>query len=66
MVVRKLSGWEVYGGHNQLQLVEVVKELYGQRKLFADASHNHGFLSLDTVRSQLAGRGIDLMSPAVA
>lgn len=44
VVFYKPSGWEVYGGHNQLQLVEVAKSLFGHQALFDDVTHHHGFL----------------------
>ena len=42
--VYKPRGWEVYGGHSQLQLVAFLLEQYGARRIFRDASHHHGFL----------------------
>lgn len=45
VVFYKPSGWEVYGGHNQLQLMEVAQRLFGRRALFDDVAHHHGFLT---------------------
>ncbi|CAK9098822.1 Pentatricopeptide repeat-containing protein At5g02860 [Durusdinium trenchii] len=43
-VFYKPPGWEVYGGHNQLQLVDAAQRLFGRRRLFEDVGHHHGFL----------------------
>ena len=40
----KPRGWEVYGGHSRLQLVAFAQDRYGDRQIFRDASHHHGFL----------------------
>lgn len=44
VVFYKPSGWEVYGGHNEFQLVQLAKSWFGDRHLFNDLDHHHGFL----------------------
>ncbi|CAE7946649.1 EMB2654 [Symbiodinium sp. KB8] len=40
----KPRAWEVYGGHSRLQLVAFAQDRFGDRQIFRDASHHHGFL----------------------
>ncbi|CAE7938800.1 TRAP1, partial [Symbiodinium sp. KB8] len=43
-VVHKPDGWEVYGAHVKLQLLEFVQGMFGRAPIFQDPGHNYGFL----------------------
>ena len=40
----KPRGWEVYGGHSRLQLVEFARNCFGHRPIFQKTGHHQGFL----------------------